>query len=71
MDPNPNVLLNDNDHIASIVHKDLYRIVRPQLHDPDYFPNKRVIPYLNVVGFEVATYIQISKLRADLISALV
>ncbi|KAH1108526.1 hypothetical protein J1N35_012294 [Gossypium stocksii] len=30
----PNVLLNDNDHIAANVDKDLYRIVRPRLHDP-------------------------------------
>ncbi|XP_040954776.1 protein MAIN-LIKE 1-like [Gossypium hirsutum] len=71
MDPNPNVLLNNNDHIASIVHKDLYRIVRPRLHDPSYFPDQRVILYLNVAGFGVAAYIQIFELQADLISALV
>ncbi|KAA3488536.1 serine/threonine-protein phosphatase 7 long form-like protein [Gossypium australe] len=70
MDRNPNVLLNDNDHIASNVHKDLYRTVRPRLHDPSYFPDRRVISYLNVAGFGVAAYIQISELRADLISAL-
>ncbi|KAH1072492.1 hypothetical protein J1N35_024820 [Gossypium stocksii] len=71
MDPNPNVLLNDNDHIAANVNKDLYRIVRPRLHDPGYFPDQRVLPYLNVAGFGVAAYIQISDLRADLISTLV
>ncbi|PPD73495.1 hypothetical protein GOBAR_DD29571 [Gossypium barbadense] len=54
MDPNPNVLLNDNGHIASNVHKDLYKIVRPRLHHPGYFPGRRVIPYLNVAGFGVA-----------------
>ncbi|XP_016714226.1 protein MAIN-LIKE 2-like [Gossypium hirsutum] len=71
MDLNPNIVLNDNDHIASIMHKDLYRIVRPRLYDPGYFPDQRVIPYLNVAGFGVAAYIQTSELRADLISALV
>ncbi|KAH1122754.1 hypothetical protein J1N35_005914, partial [Gossypium stocksii] len=47
-----------------------YRIVRPQLHDPGYFLDGRVFPYLNVTGFGVATYIQIAELWANLISAL-
>ncbi|KAA3456270.1 serine/threonine-protein phosphatase 7 long form-like protein [Gossypium australe] len=45
--------------------------MRHQLHDPDYFPDQRVIPYLNIAGFGVAAYIKISELRAGLISALV
>ncbi|KAA3485977.1 serine/threonine-protein phosphatase 7 long form-like protein [Gossypium australe] len=71
MDRNPNALLNDDNHIASKVHQDSYRIVRPWLHGPGYFPDRRVIPYLNVACFGVVTYIQISELRADLISALI
>ncbi|PPD70379.1 hypothetical protein GOBAR_DD32744 [Gossypium barbadense] len=54
MDPNPNILLNDNNHIAKNVNKDQYRIVRPRLHDPGYFPDRRVLPYLNIAGFGVA-----------------
>ncbi|XP_012439295.2 protein MAINTENANCE OF MERISTEMS-like [Gossypium raimondii] len=53
------------------MHQDLYRLVRPRLHDPGYFPDQRVILYLNVAGFGVAAYIQTSELRADLITALV
>ncbi|KAK5812482.1 hypothetical protein PVK06_027912 [Gossypium arboreum] len=53
------------------MNKDQYRIVRPQLDDPDYFSDQRVLSYLNVAIFGVPAYIQISKLRADLIAALV
>ncbi|KAK5824283.1 hypothetical protein PVK06_019054 [Gossypium arboreum] len=64
MDPNPNVLLNDSNHIAARVHQTL-------VHDSGYFLDRRVLPYLNVAGFGVVGYIQLSELRADLISALV
>ncbi|KAK5813202.1 hypothetical protein PVK06_028650 [Gossypium arboreum] len=37
MDSNLNIILNDNNHIAAYVNKDLYQIVRPRLHDPSYF----------------------------------
>lgn len=43
---------------------------QPRLHDLDYFPDK-VLSYLDVTGFFVAAYIQISELQDDLISALV
>ncbi|KAH1096782.1 hypothetical protein J1N35_013703 [Gossypium stocksii] len=45
--------------------------MRPRLHDPGYFLDRRVLSYLNVTSFGVAAYIQISELRGDLISALV
>ncbi|KAH1048086.1 hypothetical protein J1N35_038870 [Gossypium stocksii] len=63
--------INNNNHIVANVHKEIYRVVRPQLHDLGYFPDSRVLPFLNVAGFGVAAYIQIFELRADLISALV
>ncbi|KAH1074304.1 hypothetical protein J1N35_026632 [Gossypium stocksii] len=54
--------INNDNHIAANVHKETYRIVRPRLHDPDYFPDSRVLPYLNIAGFGVAVYIQIFEL---------
>ncbi|KAK5824752.1 hypothetical protein PVK06_019536 [Gossypium arboreum] len=57
MDPNPNIILNDNNHIAANVHK--------------VNEKKIVLLYLNVTSFEVVAYIQIFELRANLISTLV
>lgn len=71
MSPNPNSLLNDDNRIAKNMNKDQYRIVRPRLHDPEYFFDLKVLPYLNAASFRAAVYIQIADLQANLILALV
>ncbi|KAH1081759.1 hypothetical protein J1N35_021520 [Gossypium stocksii] len=67
-----NSLLKHDNHITKFVRNtERYQIVRPRLHDLGYFSNRRVLSYLDFVGFKVAAYIQIVDLRADLISGLV
>ncbi|KAH1122946.1 hypothetical protein J1N35_006106 [Gossypium stocksii] len=40
-----------------------YRKLRPRIHDSGYFPDHRIVPYLNAVRFGTITLIEIFDLR--------
>ncbi|KAG8489463.1 hypothetical protein CXB51_017444 [Gossypium anomalum] len=65
-------LINNNNHISSTINEmGPYRVLRGRVNSVGFFPDERLIPYLELAEFGSAALIQTFDLRYDLIFALV
>ncbi|KAH1031315.1 hypothetical protein J1N35_043489 [Gossypium stocksii] len=65
-------LISEDPHIFDTANNmGSYRVLRAQVNGLGYFPNERLMPYLEQAGFGSTALIRTFDLRYDLISALV
>ncbi|XP_017621007.1 protein MAINTENANCE OF MERISTEMS-like [Gossypium arboreum] len=65
-------LIDNTNHISSTIKEmESYHVLRGRVNSIGFQPDERLIPFLELAGFESAALIRTFDLRYDLISALV